>query len=188
MKTKTVILSLTVAIGFAALGTYATLTRAGATVTGVPVTPADTAATAGDTGTSARVNVKALVANLEFLSDKPVLAGHPLLIEFWATWCPPCRASIAHLNDLAKKFHASGLQIVGIADEDKVVVEHFRDQTPMNYTVALDSNQALAAAFGVQTIPQAWLMDKDGRVVWSGHPMELDDQTITSVLSTNPAK
>jgi thioredoxin-like negative regulator of GroEL len=58
----------------------------------------------------------------------------------------------------------------------------------MNYTVALDSNQALAAAFGVQTIPQAWLMDKDGRVVWSGHPMELDEQTINSVLSTNPAR
>jgi thioredoxin-like negative regulator of GroEL len=57
----------------------------------------------------------------------------------------------------------------------------------MNYTVALDKDQALATEFQVQTIPQAWLLDKDGRVVWSGHPMELDEQTIASLLPTHPA-
>jgi len=188
MKTKTVMASLTVAIGFAAIGTYATLTYAGVNAEGVPAKPTATAAVASDPESSARINVKALAANLEFLGEKPVLASHPLLIEFWATWCPPCRASIAHLNDLAKKYHANGLQIVGIADEDKAVVENFRDRTPMDYAVALDSNQTLAAAFGVQAIPQAWLLDKEGRVVWSGHPMELDDQIITGVLAVNPTK
>jgi predicted metal-binding protein len=47
-------------------------------------------------------------------------------------------------------------------------------------------NQALATEFQVQTIPQAWLVDKDGRVVWSGHPMQLDEQTIARVLPNHP--
>jgi thiol-disulfide isomerase/thioredoxin len=108
------------------------------------------------------------------------------LIEFWATWCPPCRASIAHLNDLHKKYHDRGLEIVGITGEDKVVVERFRARTPMDYVVALDANQALASEFQVEAIPQAWLFDKDGRVIWSGHPMQLDEQTIVLVLPSHP--
>jgi len=170
MNTKYVISLSTVALGFAVMGTM---------LTNIPAN--------ADSPPPARVNIKTLIANLEFLGDKPILTGHPVLMEFWATWCPPCRASIAHLNELDKKYHNSGLAIVGISDEEKDVVESFRTRVPMHYSVALDKDQALAREFQVQTIPNAWLFDKDGRVVWSGHPMELDEQTIARVLPTPPA-
>ena len=172
---------MTVTLGLAAAGTYATLTQAGT------VTEGPTAAPTTATESSTRVNVKALAENLEFLGDKPALSGHPVLIEFWATWCPPCRASIAHLNNLNKKYHALGLEIIGITGEDKAVVDRFRARTAMDYAVALDKDQSLATEFQVQTIPHAWLFDKDGRVVWSGHPMELDEETIASLLPSHPA-
>jgi thiol-disulfide isomerase/thioredoxin len=187
MKTKAFLSLLTITLGFAAVGTYATLTHARADVGKARLKPAATAAAPGETESSARVNVKSLASNLEFLGDTPSLTGGPVLIEFWATWCPPCRASIAHLNDLDKKYHDRGLQIVGITGEDKTVVERFRARTPMHYAVALDRDQALASEFQVQTIPQAWLLDKDGRVVWSGHPMQLDEQTVVRVLPPQPA-
>jgi thiol-disulfide isomerase/thioredoxin len=175
-----------VAAGLAAAGPIAALAQTGPAADGFVKTSANAAAVSADTEPSAHVNVKALAANLEFLGDKPALTDHPLLIEFWATWCPPCRASIAHLNDLNKKYHALGLEIVGISGEDKTVVQRFRSGTLMNYSVALDKDQALANEFQVETIPHAWLMDKDGRVIWSGHPMELDEQTITRVLPGDP--
>ena len=186
MNTKTRITLLTVTLGLAGIGAYAALTQAGAVADGPTVTSSAATAAPADAESSTRVNVKALASNLEFLGDKPTLTGRPLLIEFWATWCPPCRASIAHLNDLNKKYHERGLEIVGISGEDKTVVERFKARTLMNYSVALDKDQALATEFQVETIPHAWLLDKDGRVIWTGHPMELDEQTIASVLTTRP--
>ena len=187
MKTRTLLSLVTVTFGLAAVGAYATLTHGRAEVGGTTLKPAATAAMPAEIEPSARVNVKSLAKHLEFLGDTPSLTGRPVLIEFWATWCPPCRASIAHLNDLDKEYHDRGLEIVGITGEDNTVVERFRARTPMHYAVALDRDQALATEFQVQTIPQAWLLDKDGRVVWSGHPMQLDEKTIVSVLPTHPA-
>jgi thiol-disulfide isomerase/thioredoxin len=187
MKTETLITLLPITLGLVVAGTFGMLIHAAADAGWPTPEPAAAIAESAETESSAHVNVKSLAGKLEFLSDKPVLTSRPLLIEFWATWCPPCRGSIAHLNDLDKKYHDRGLQIVGIAEEDKAVVERFRARTPMHYAVALDAGHALATEFQVQTIPQAWLMDKDGRVVWSGHPMQLDEHTIARVLPNHPA-
>ena len=51
--------------------------------------------------------------SLSYLGKQPELTGKPLLVEFWATWCPPCRKSIPHLNEVYSKYKAQGLQIVG---------------------------------------------------------------------------
>jgi thiol-disulfide isomerase/thioredoxin len=188
MKSKTLLSLAITALSVVTVGTGATMAHALVVTEGPMPRPGSAAAIAPtDTATSARINVKALTENLEFLRGKPTLSGHPLLIEFWATWCPPCRASIAHLNELNAKYHRLGLGILGISSEAKATVERFRARTPMNYVLALDKDQALATEFQVRTIPQAWLLDKDGRVVWSGHPMELDEQTIVRVLPSGSA-
>ena len=192
MKTRVIISILAITGSLAAVVTFVILTQrrldAVESAPGPMAGPvAATSATAADPASSPRINVPALIANLEFLDTKPALVGHPLLIEFWATWCPPCRASIAHLNELERKYHGRGLGIVGITGEDQATVERFRAGTPMDYPVALDTGQAVAAEFQVETIPQAWLLDSSGRVIWSGHPMQLDEQTIALALTTRPA-
>jgi len=188
MKSKTHRSLFIIALSLAAVGICAALAYAHAATKQLMPQSADAAAiTPSEAGLSARVSVKALAENLEFLGDKPTLRGQPVLIEFWLTWGPPCRASIAHLNELNKQYHHLGLRIVGISGEDKVVVERFRRRTPMDYIVALDKDETLATEFQVRTIPQAWLLEKDGRVVWSGHPMELNEQTIARVLAMGSA-
>ena len=99
------------------------------------------------------------------------------VVEFWATWCPPCRKSIPHLSKLQKEYKDKGLVVVGITNEDPAVVEPFvKEQADMNYNVGVDTagNTYNAYMEGRSAIPQAFIIDKNGVVVWNGHPMEMD--------------
>ena len=57
--------------------------------------------------------------SVQWLGKKPDTEGKPMIVEFWATWCPPCRESIPHLNEIYAKYKEKGLQVVGITDEDR---------------------------------------------------------------------
>jgi thiol-disulfide isomerase/thioredoxin len=120
---------------------------------------------------------------VEFFGEKPITEGKARIVEFWATWCPPCRDSIPHLNEVYKKFKDKGLVVVGITDEDKQKVEAFRTKIPMDYNVATDTAGALLKQLAINGIPQAFVINKKGLVVWQGHPMELKEATLDQVLA-----
>lgn len=100
------------------------------------------------------------------------------VVEFWATWCPPCRQSIPHLTELQRKYKDRGVVIIGVtmesAQEVKPWVEEMGDQ--MDYTVAVDGEQKTSKAYmlaaGQAGIPHAFVVDKEGKLAWHGHPMD----------------
>jgi thiol-disulfide isomerase/thioredoxin len=110
------------------------------------------------------------------------------VVEFWATWCGPCRTSIPHLTELQKKFKAKDVVFVGVSDEKADVVKKFADQMgeKMDYAVALDRDDKTTTgymrAFGVNTIPHAFVVDKEGRFVWHGHPMNRLDEILQELV------
>ena len=120
---------------------------------------------------------------LNYLGRKPELSGKPVLVEFWATWCPPCRKSIPHLNQIYSKYKSQGLEIVGITDEDEPTVKKFQQQVPMDYHVAINTPRSVYQQFGIDAIPTAFLVNKGGKIVWTGHPMELTESEIRGVLN-----
>jgi thiol-disulfide isomerase/thioredoxin len=119
---------------------------------------------------------------LNFLGPKPEMEGKPLLLEFWATWCPPCRESIPHLNEIHAKYKDRGLLVVGVTDEPNAVIRKFQKEVPMDYAVATDNGGRLNEKMGVSGIPQAFLVNKSGEIVWEGHPMKLRDEDIGQIL------
>ncbi len=119
---------------------------------------------------------------LNFIGKDPVLTGKPLVVEFWATWCPPCRTSIPHLNELYKKFQPKGLEAVGITKEDAATVRAFTKDVPIDYHVGIDKSGKLSASFGVTGIPHALLVDKSGKIIWEGHPMSLQESQLEELL------
>ncbi len=135
--------------------------------------------------TESNVGKEVKKLDVKFIENKPeATAGQPMIVEFWATWCPPCRASIPHMNGIHAKFKDKGLVIVGITKEDKKTVEKFLKEVPMNYAVAQDDNGKMNKEFGVTGIPHALLVDKAGKVVWEGHPMELKDAEIEKLIGS----
>jgi thiol-disulfide isomerase/thioredoxin len=120
--------------------------------------------------------------NVEFPRGAPDLKGHPLIVEFWATWCPPCRKSIPHLNEVYDKYRARGLEIVGITAEDEAMIGSFVKDNPIKYHPAVDRGGKLAKQFGIRGIPHAMLVDKAGKIVWEGHPMALEEKDMEALL------
>jgi thiol-disulfide isomerase/thioredoxin len=112
------------------------------------------------------------------------LRGKVVLVEFWATWCGPCVAGIPHLNELQTKYGADGLQILSFTEEDRATVEAFQKQarTPIEYTVAVGSS--MGRTYGVTGIPHAFLVGRDGKLVWHGHPASPEcDKKVAAALA-----
>lgn len=119
--------------------------------------------------------------------------GQVTVVEFWATWCPPCRTSIPHLNAISKQYATNNVVIVGISNEKPETVKSFVEQMgdKMTYPVAIGSREVYAGymgAFGVNGIPHAFVVDADGKIAWHGHPMDNLEKALDAVLSKADAK
>ncbi len=133
----------------------------------------------------------ALLEGLTVVKGQPVSfeAGKVYIVEFWATWCGPCRSSIPHLTEVQEKFKDKGLTVIGISKEPvetiKPFVEKMGDQ--MDYTIASDPQGAVSEgymkAFGRSGIPSAFIVDGSGKVVWVGHPMGGMDESLEQILA-----
>ncbi|MBP7935388.1 MAG: redoxin family protein [Phycisphaerae bacterium] len=110
------------------------------------------------------------------------------VVEFWATWCGPCKMSIPHLTEMQAKYKDKGLVVIGITDEQPGVVKEFLQKMgdKMQYTVAIDKAHATTKAymggFGARGIPFACVVDKAGLIIWNGNPLDGLDEVIDQVM------
>lgn len=131
------------------------------------------------------------ITGLTWIKGGPVeiKKGSVYVVEFWATWCPPCRYSIPHLTEVQKKYSDKGVTIIGISNESVDTVSPFVNTMAdkMNYTVAVDSEGVATKnymeAFGEEGIPHAFIIDKTGNVVWKGHPMGDLDEVLGQIVN-----
>lgn len=101
------------------------------------------------------------------------LKGKVVVVEFWATWCPPCRESIPHLNQLHRRWQGKNVVIVSLTDEPAEEIARFIKKADLQYIVGTGSLSSFD--YGVDSIPHAFVLDGSGRIVWQGFPAgELD--------------
>ena len=91
--------------------------------------------------------------------------GKVVLLDFWATWCTPCRAEIPHFVEMQQKYGPQGFQVVGISmDDDAKPVKEFYRQFNMNYPVAVGDDKLAQSFGGVLGLPVNFIIDREGRI------------------------
>lgn len=135
----------------------------------------------------------------EFVQGDPVesiQAGQVYVVEFWATWCPPCVKNMPHLGKLQQRY-GDKVTFIGVSNEDRTTVESFLNSPysgdaskkmgqVAHYRIALDDNLATninyMEAAGQNAIPCAFIVGRDSKIRWIGHPAEID-RTLAAVVN-----
>jgi cytochrome c biogenesis protein CcmG/thiol:disulfide interchange protein DsbE len=117
----------------------------------------------------------------KWLTEEPNLAGKFVIVDFWATWCGPCRKTIPALNDLAAKYK-DRLLVMGISDEPEQIVRKMTDPK-IEYYVGIDINHESLTTINIRGIPHALLIDPKGIVRFEGHPTLLDGPKLEKLFA-----
>jgi peroxiredoxin len=119
---------------------------------------------------------------LDDLSGQPwtlsALKGKTVLVNFWATWCPPCRKEMPDLQQLSTEFRDRGLVVIGISDEPATKVQPFVTQHAYTYTMLLDPGRSVNDLYKIDGIPKTFLYDRRGRLVGQAMDMRTRGQLL----------
>src|SRR5579863_9270894 len=104
------------------------------------------------------------------------LHGKVVLLNFWATWCPPCRKEMPDLESLYLRFKEQDLVILAISDEDAAKVNPFLAERSITYPVLLDPGRKVNELFQIEGIPRTFVYDRDGKLVAQSIDMRTQKQ------------
>jgi thiol-disulfide isomerase/thioredoxin len=95
------------------------------------------------------------------------LRGKVVYVDFWASWCGPCRRSFPWMSEMQQKYGTRGLVVVGInVDKKRADADRFLAQTPAGFTVVYDEAGAAPSAYGVKSMPSSYLIDAQGKITF----------------------
>lgn len=118
------------------------------------------------------------------------VTGKVVWVDFWASWCVPCRRSFPWMNTMHRKYGEQGLQIIAVnLDKNRALADGFLAEVPAEFALRFDPAGALAREFKVQSMPSSYLLDANGKVIASHFGFRTAEaadyeQTIQSALAT----
>jgi len=104
------------------------------------------------------------------------LRGKVVMVNFWATWCQPCRREMPDLEALYKRFKDQGLVILGISDEESAKVKELLAEQKVSYPILLDPGRKVNEAFRIEGIPKNFVYDREGKLVAQSIDMRTQKQ------------
>ena len=99
--------------------------------------------------------------------DLAKLRGSVVYVDFWASWCGPCKRSFPWMNEMSRKYASKGLHVVAInVDKKRDDADRFLKASPAEFTVVYDAAGSTPAAWQVKSMPSSYLVDASGRIAW----------------------
>lgn len=122
---------------------------------------------------------------IRYLRESPDPQARLTLIDFWATWCGPCRVSIPKLNVLQQQYASQGLAVIGATQETEAEVLPFLDKVAIHYPIGLEGKPGLHDLLKIRGMPYAIFVNKAGKIVWRGQPEEINDALMHDLLAAS---
>lgn len=103
--------------------------------------------------------------------------GKVVLLDFWASWCVPCRASFPWMNQMQNRYGPQGLEVIAInLDKDRALADDFLSNRVVEFTLAFDPAGEVASRYGLKGMPSSYLIDKQGQILKSHIGFFLSEQ------------
>jgi thiol-disulfide isomerase/thioredoxin len=142
---------------------------------------------------AAVLSIAAPPARAELPPGLGKVTGKVVLVDFWASWCAPCRRSFPWMNAMHRKYGPDGLEIIAVnVDKERELADDFLKETPAEFGLRFDPEGALAEAFGVQAMPSSFLLVPSGEMLATHYGFRTADATeyerqIRAALDGRPA-
>jgi len=126
----------------------------------------------------------------EFEQAMTEYKGKIIYVDFWASWCVPCRKSFPWMNDMQEQYKEQGLVVLSInLDAQAELAEKFLQQTPANFAIIYDAKGTLAKKFQLKGMPSSYLFDRQGKLIsahsgFNGKKMKIYQLEIEQALAT----
>jgi thiol-disulfide isomerase/thioredoxin len=105
------------------------------------------------------------------------LKGQVVMINFWASWCGPCRQEFPALDQIYSKYKPMGFQMVAInVESEKADAERFLGKTPISFPILFDPDNRVSGSYGVSAMPTTILVDRQGRLRWQHRAYKPGDE------------
>lgn len=119
--------------------------------------------------------------NVHRLSD---FKGQGVFLNFWGTWCPPCKKEMPYIEDQYKEFSKKGVHVMSVnIAESKLKVDSFREQYGLTFPVVIDKTRDVRDLYNVVPLPTTFLIDKDGKIV-KIIKQEMSEEEIISLMES----
>ncbi|HEY2421957.1 MAG TPA: thiol-disulfide oxidoreductase ResA [Neobacillus sp.] len=101
--------------------------------------------------------------NVHRLSD---YKGQGVFLNFWGTWCPPCKKEMPYINNQYHQFNGKGVQVLTVdINESQLAVNQFAKGLKLDFPIMIDTDKQVMSAYGIDTLPATFLVDKNGKVI-----------------------